>query len=1073
MSDSSGNARHGTYGAAVTLGAAGSITAEPSDDAVTLSGSSTSTATVSYASWMNVGNRTVIAAFRTTSTSSRMVFARQGGSNYNWGLYVNNGAPGFGTRSASGSNVAQSSVATYNDNQWHLIVGTYEGTTIRIYVDGVLRGSQAFSNGTSYTTTNGLQVGGRGQDYWVGDVDECVVLESALDGTAVANLYAAWADAGATINGGLISEANTVHAGSASTGTTVTAGLISETSALFAGVATAGAQVDGGIVTETSAVYAGTIIEGQVRVGGLITETTTLLPGVTSAGALAEGGIVSETTTVFAGSVVDGEVVVAGLITETTTLLPGDIDPGYSTAPRNWGSGRQRFGSATWEWSPAVEEPPAHLASSLPKSWVTALAFDEPTITNGRPVVAVTTATEERPRHRILIGGVDVTFLRGVPTPTMSYQLVQPGMYGPGSVVLPQVYGYMEKPGEGGLRWLKPFAPVVQQRVNAAGNVIGTDYKGFVLTYDIGDDGLRIECGGELTGRLALTEKQIPLYRRVRDLGKQVYHEVNSHGCVMGPVGGPDTGIEALVEGGINSLDAFNRLNAQSAKRDGTIRTTMPGPHGTYQFIEKDTTTIHATAYVHDGQLGGSLRRDLTAEPSRIYGTGVTPHGLRVLNGVYPGLAIYTKPAPYPMAGGLSFGPGTTNADTSTGDGITVMLTRLRHSGMLGEVEDNDGYDGEVADAIEEVQERAGILPTGIMDTLTWRALWDQDTVGYSMFGSTILPMAQRGYTRKWRRNASGAIIGRNPNYNPAIPPVDAQLDFGTAFRKPQMIRHAKRKLTDASSDNWVGTITLETGALIAGEHNPGDPITGIIHDREIRPGMNIWLPLFMGGIVVHVSGVDVNDKVTLQVDSRMRDTITVAQIIQRNREARRDLHATWIRNHLSSGNISDAITEFSEAGGLIDDVDLEGGRWNVFPVVSGRSGTVGRFRLKLEDATEFYVAVFGRGDGEGLEKKLERRIGDPSTGAGRDRWQDQDILDDLDQANLLLYVAGDPDDPCGYWPKKKSGAGSPPLTGVHQANAGFEYRTGPSNVLWVAVWPESNAKLRGGRIMWPLLEPM
>lgn len=883
-------------------------------------------------------------------------------------------------------------------------------------------------------------------------------------------------DTGTNVDLGLVSETTTAHALTALVGKVVALGIVTESTTVHALTATVGQVVALGVVSETTTAHAITIT-GDVSISlGVVSESTTVHALSLTQGSVISLGVVTETTTVHAVSAVSPTVVTLGVVTETTFVRALTVDTGYTDTARNWTSGRQRDGIATWSWSPAVVDYPAHLSPAA--AWVTAIAFDPPTIVNGRPIVSVTTETEVKTRHRITIGGVDVNFLRGVPTPEMDYQLLEPGMYGPGSLLLPQVYGYMEEPGEGDLAFLYKHAPVEQHQVDDEGNVVSTDYKGLVISWDITDDGFRIETGGELTGRLALTEKQIPLYRNVYDLGRQVALMVKNHGAPFQPVGGPDTGIETAGEGGTGYLDAFNRLNALGVTKTGAQYSTMPDENGIYRFERKDLTTIHATCYAHDGQLPANLRRDFSEEQNRFYGTGVTPSGMRVLNAVYPDLALQNAVPDYPKAGGSAFGVGTTDAETINGDGITVMVNALHRNGFLDAADAAGGYDDDVADAIQEVQRRAGlsISLTGDMNQATWRALFDQDANGYSMRGSTILPMAQDPATNRWRRGASGAIIGRNHAYDPSVVPVDRSVDFGTGFRKPQMLRWAKRELAESDAPNWVGTITVETGALIAGDHTPGDPITEIIPATSIKPGMNVSLPLFMGGVVVHVSGVSVSGgRVTLSVDTRARDTIAVWEVIRRNRESRRNPHRAWIRSHLSSGNISDAITEWSEAGGKINDVDLPGGQWTAFPVVVGRSGTVGRLKIRTQAPTEFWMCVLGQGDKEHIERKLERRIGDPSTEGGAENWVDEDVLDTLDRENLLLYVAGTPEAPCGYWPApvESIGEGSAFLTGKWQANAGFEYRTGPANIIWVAVFPANTTKIPGGRIMYPKLEPM
>lgn len=742
------------------------------------------------------------------------------------------------------------------------------------------------------------------------------------------------------------------------------------------------------------------------------------------------------------------------------------------TAPENRTSGRpNRAQAASWTWEPPVEPRPVTAATVMAGD--TAIAFDSPVVTNGRPVVNVVKAFKQRDRHRILVRNRDVTFFRGVPTPEIDYQLLEPLMYGAAFLTLPQVVAWCEAPGEGDLSWLRPGAVVKQQRVDADGNVTATDYKGFVLGFDTSGADLRVDLGGEVVGRAANRLKQIPLFRKTRDIGRAMYDGVNQLGARFRPRLGPETGIEIIEFGGTSHLDYLNRLHALAWDRTGNQWTTMPDDEGAYRMARKDTTTIHATIYAHDEQTPANLRRDLAEEPNRIYGTGVTHRGMRVLNGAYPGL-LQGPAAPYPFTDGRLFGEGTTDADTDTGDGISVMTLHLQVFGYILREERSGAYDDDVVDAVEALQADAGLTVTGTMTVKTWAALYDLDATGFSHRLSRILPMAQDPATQRWRRTASGAVIGRNANYDPHKLVVDRNLDFGNGFEKRQMREWSRAELNQ-SADNWVGTITLETGAVVAGDHTPGTPIAeaDVMAAQDVRPGMNVSLPLFMGGIVAHVSGVSRSGgKTILTVDTRARDALPVWEVIKRNRETRRDPHRAWQRDHLASGLVRDAITEWSEVGGLLGtDVTVRAHEWTLLEVPSGRAGTVHRIRIETDAPAEISLAVCGDRITTG---KLTHLIGNPFTAAGRDNWDEHS--EQLERENLLLYVAGDGDQPGGYFPRRKfNDAGEStgaPLTGVWQDDAGFGYSVGNANMLRVAVYCDRDTTILGGRIMWPQLDP-
>jgi hypothetical protein len=196
-------------------------------------------------------------------------------------------------------------------------------------------------------------------------------------------------------------------------------------------------------------------------------------------------------------------------------------------------------------------------------------------------------------------------------------------------------------------------------------------------------------------------------------------------------------------------------------------------------------------------------------------------------------------------------------------------------------------------------------------------------------------------------------------------------------------MREFARAERDAGEDNWVGTITFHTGALVAGNHSPGDPLTtdDVFRARGLKPGMNIRLPHSPGGdIVVHVSAISVGEDgtVTATVDTRARDSMAVWEVIQRNRESRRDPARQWVRQHRASGLIKDAIDGFDEVGGILGDkVMIPGHQWVSFPVVAGQEGTVRQLLTETNPNAEYVVAVFGRG-GDFLPKRLKRLVGNP-----------------------------------------------------------------------------------------------
>lgn len=183
MVDASGNGRDGVYGAGVTLGVAGAIS--DGDKAVSTSGASTGCGDVAYGTWMDVTNAVSMEAWVkwTGSPATSMFWSRTGGGSFQSGLFVNAGTIAWNVRTGASSNIVSGS--GFNDGNWHHVVGTYDGANYKLYVDKVLANSAA-KTGNMATGSLGLQVGGRGQNYFTGSVDEPAFYGYALSAAQVA-----------------------------------------------------------------------------------------------------------------------------------------------------------------------------------------------------------------------------------------------------------------------------------------------------------------------------------------------------------------------------------------------------------------------------------------------------------------------------------------------------------------------------------------------------------------------------------------------------------------------------------------------------------------------------------------------------------------------------------------------------------------------------------------------------------------------------------------------------------------------------------------------------------------------
>jgi hypothetical protein len=920
---------------------------------------------------------------------------------------------------------------TFTDGIHHIVMTHTTGSNFVIYVDG----SQVFSGtfGTPPSAGAGVGVGvlPDAGSYELSSgikVDHPAFYASALSGARVSAHYLA--GSGLNLAGSL-------------------PGLTSAISLDAAPVISLAAEIPG----LTSVIN----LDGDV---GAELSLSSSIPGLTSALSLN-----TASTVTLAASL-------PGLTSALNLAKPPETDR------RNRVGGRQRRGTGVATWEPAVVAPPASVAPV--HNYDKARAFTVPTIgSQGRPIYTATEIEAKRHRIRIIVGGKDVSFFRDVATPPPSYRLVEPLDYGAGTLELPQISPAFETLGVGALKWLKKGKRVIVQRVNVdTGAVVATDYRGFISDFNVSGNSLTCELGGIVSGQAALMDRQPPIFRTVKDIGRWMYGAIERSSRVQfAPRFGPTTGIRIASRGGSSYLDYINELTALSVHTNGAQWTVGRRANGTWGIWLKDTTTIDATIYLDDSRMVADLHQSIAEEPNRIYVTGINPDGQRVKFGGYPGLR-QGPPAPYPFDNtATTFGQGTTNEDCDHPEDrpINAMTSHLTIMRYLTPEANEYVYNAAATRAIKRLQDDAGLAETGVMNLATWKALWDISATGYSLWSSTILPAAQRTSVKPWHLSGSGAKMTRNTNYQTHKVVVDRSINVGAGFTRQQMREWARDELREATTPNWVGTVTCHLSA-IEGEHNPGDPLTDdmLMPISAIKPGMNVWLPTFDGGTLVHVSGKEVpgSGPQVLTVDTRRRDTMAAWEAIARNRESRNRPARAWYNDHRQSGVTKDAFVEWDEIGGTIDDsVHLEGDTWNVFPVLAGQGGTVQRIRIALDSDVRFSVSVTARSI---RAARMNHLVPAPLTEAGSARWDKQWVRNALDDRGWV-YQAGRFEQRCGYWPGVETGDdGEPsgdPINGQWEDDTGFGYHTFAEPVLYVAIWPEADCRLRAGRIMWNQLE--
>jgi hypothetical protein len=764
------------------------------------------------------------------------------------------------------------------------------------------------------------------------------------------------------------------------------------------------------------------------------------------------------------------------------------------TDTSNQFSGRRRSGDvgAIVEIVPPVDAPP--FAVLGPPRVDKAIAFPPPTIVDGIPVwdqSAINTVVAEAGVDRVLLGGRDFTWFRATrpdhqPTRVPSYTLTDPYGYG-GSrpLVIPRVAGYFEEFGTGDLKGVVPGAEVAYQRVYPNdGGRIETDYRGVVVGRH--PSASSVEVGGELTARAATIHRPGPVVRLVRDVGHWVWLALGELSIPMTPRRGPITGIMLPDGGDMDGKAWLDNLHAMSQTRAGTRRTLMPVAWGKrlYQFVTRDTTTVHYTIFADGTRVTLELYDDAAEQPNTWWASGTGPDGVRWRNVKMPGY-FDAEPPGYPIPGGANFGIGTTNADTITGDGITVLWSKLVALGDLpGDDNFNGVYDQDIYDAVHDLKTRAGLSDNGTMTPAAWDAMFNVGDAGYTPNGSRQHPLLQDPTVRQYNYTSDGEFAGHNPRYNRLKLRVDRVVQFGNRFSKRAARNWIRGEQARTSTKNYAGTITLNQIGVFSGDHGVDDyaslTAADLVPLAAIRPG-NARIPYFAGGIVVHISGIEVSEdrqSATLYVDTQARDLLEVQALITRNREAKRNPWREWWASNRASKKPGNYMERNELFGKLATTRTLNSNRWNVMPIPVGETGTINRVLLHVFDRpSEYAVAVFGhrlaRTD-QASERVLQRRVGDPFpvNGDGETVW-DRPSLQDFFNQHGLLYYAGTEKQPLGYGTRDKFGPNGhrtkAPLTGVHLDDASWGFGTDSARdpVLFLAIYPRSRSKLRRGQVFW------
>lgn len=671
--------------------------------------------------------------------------------------------------------------------------------------------------------------------------------------------------------------------------------------------------------------------------------------------------------------------------------------------------------------------------------------------------------TEDWGELRVVIDGQDVTHFRGGLVFPASYQLVEPFGDGPATIGISHAVP-QEAFGTGALSWLQEGNSVDIVRLHPDGTTTTVLWSGYVVTprpsSSEEDWDWSIDCQGA-TFCADLQLHKPPTFRDPTDIGSIIADDLNAvvsrryQNCTR-----VTTGILTNQRGASSSttVEWVQELLGTAVTDDGDSQWTVgrtPGNARKPRIHLKDRDTVHWT--VRCGQPGVSedLSRDPTQTPNVIFGRGVSTAGYAWAGWVYPGMHPDSAPA-YPNAGaGDTLSLGDNDADTDSGTGVSDYQRRINELGFDHVAVDGVLNSNDIA-AVREIQRRYGLLIDGIIGPQTWAATFDVGANVGNLDVAFRMPLAWDPKVLPRLFNADGSDAGANPAYDASVLRVEVDIDYGSGISRSEATRSARAQMARDYPVGWVGTITLRA-----------DPNEGSIFD--IREGENIKLQSFAGtgdtGVLLHIASVQVSPadlSVSLTVDQKARDLITIASILERNKENSAN-PARMKPGRVRRAKITpDHVVEFDgeSAGGIVPRFALFANLWSVIRIPISQNGRIAGIDLRTSTPTsKWAMAMFGA---PVTPANLLAWVGNPLTNAAP--WSAN--VDTL-EGNGWVEGWGSSNDACGYYPLAQSQGGS--ITGRFRDDGTLQYLSIRPPWVWLAFYAPNSCFVQGRFLPAPL----
>jgi len=762
------------------------------------------------------------------------------------------------------------------------------------------------------------------------------------------------------------------------------------------------------------------------------------------------GGAASVTVSVTAGTTY--------WVTITRGSGAGPDDGRYllnASGPRSAEAPPNEFPADPAPAIPAADPPPTGM-TVVPIKRVS-VAYAAPTLVAGRPsgIWAGTPTVSDWGNFRVVMQGVDVTYFRGFPVQIDSFTLQEPFGCGPASITLPGITPH-DSVGTGDTAWLRGGYSV--DIVGPSGSLWCGTVANQIGSYDSERGAYTVDCIGDIW-QADLVAHQPRTYLPPVDVGSMVAVMLNlvPHRRIAG-ITQVITGIKTTQRGSSDtSVIGYAQELLATAQTAGGGQWTVgrTGSARNYQVRLKDRTTVTWT--VRTGQPGveARLTLDSATAVNRIFGRGVAPNGYAWAGWVYPRTGVAAAPA-YPYASpSTTIGLGDTDAGTVSGAGVSDWQERINATGLVKVVVDGI-FDAADAAAARVVQAKRGLTVDGIVGPQTWAATFDVGVDGTDLTAAYRAPLAALASATPTLTFADGSAGGPNPSDNPNSLVVDRDEDFGDGVTKAQAIVSAQQELARSSTPGWVGEIVLTA-----------DPQE--MSRFDIREGSNGTLlgwtgrdvPLHVAQVRVQPPGpADEHGTVTLTVDERARDLVTLGAILRRDQDAARNPAMMPPRKQRRSQSRPDSVVEFDgeSSGGIIPKHALYGGLWTVIRIPVSQAGKVARVVAATSPASPFVLAFFGDAV---TPADLRSLVGANPLAERGDGFGPFDKL----TTRGFVEALGGPGQACGYSPGYETSphtGTATPLTGKLDSSGSWTYQSVKPPWLWLAEYSATSTFISG-----------